>query len=121
MLDAFPDEVEAALKGGFYLSNRGMNRVVDRIEQLDDLVNAEKGVSVEDERDDDLTGSEPPAFEGCVASVGEDVAAVGTPDPGTAVPGLDSGFIALRAGSLFPRLLTAPLDFLIERLWAQHY
>ena len=38
---------------------------------------------------------------------GEHVPAVGTPDAGTAVPGLDGGFATLRAGGLFPSLLTA--------------
>jgi hypothetical protein len=98
-----------------------MDRVVDSLEELSDLVNAEKRVGVENERNDDLTRGESAAFEGGVASVAEDVAAVGTPDPGTGVPGLDGGFAALWTESLFPRLLTAPLDFLIERLWAQDY
>ena len=50
VLDAFPDEEEAALEGGFSLSNRGMDRVVDSLEELSDLVNAEKRVGVENER-----------------------------------------------------------------------
>jgi len=32
------------------------------------------------------------------------------------IPGLDGSFATLRAGSLFPRLLTAPLNLRIERL-----
>ena len=50
-----------------------------------------------------------------------DIAAVRTPQPGTAVPGLDRGFTTVRAWSLLPSMLTAPLDFFIERLWPQHY
>jgi hypothetical protein len=37
VLDTFPDEVEAALEGGFYLSNCGMDCVVDGLEELCDL------------------------------------------------------------------------------------
>lgn len=121
VLAALPDEVEAALKGGFYLSNRVLNRVVDRFGQLGDLVDAEKCVGVEDERNDDLAGSKHVAFEGCIAGVGGDVAAVDTPDPRTIIPGLDGGFTALRTESLFLRLLTEPLNQEIEQLWAQHY
>ena len=120
MFDAFLDEIEAALKSGFYLSNRGVNGIVDGVEQLSDLVDAKERVRVEDERDNDLSGSESTSFEGSVARISEHVPAVGTPDAGTAVPGLDSGFATLRAGSLFPSLLAAPLNLRIERLWPQH-
>jgi hypothetical protein len=121
VLDAFPDEGEAALESGFSLSNRGMNGIVDGVEELPDLVNAKLRISVENERDNDLTGRESSALEGSVARVGEDIAAVGTPDPGTGVPGQDGGFVTFWIGSLLPRLFTAPLDFIIERLWAQNY
>ena len=120
VLDAFPDEIEAALESGFYLSNRGVSGIVDGVEQLSDLVDAEERVGVEDERDTDLAGSERTSFEGSVTRVREDIAAVGTPNAGTAVPGLDSSFATLRAGSLFPGLFAAPLDLRIERLWPQH-
>jgi hypothetical protein len=120
-LDAFLDEVEAALESGFYLSNRGMNGIIDCLEELRYLVDAKQCVSIENERDNDLTGRESPTFEGSVARVGEDIAAVRTPDPGTAVPGLDGGFTTLWTRGLLPRLFTAPLDFVIERLWAQNY
>ena len=73
------------------------------------------------EGDKNLSGCERSAFEGCVAGVGERISAVGTPQPGTAVPGLDGGFTAIWTGCFFPHLLTVPLDFLIERLWAQDY
>jgi len=119
-LDAFPDEVEAALEGGFYLSDSRVDGIVDGFEQLGELVDAKECVGVEDEGEDDLTRGESAAFEGSVAGVGEDIPAVGTPDPGTAVPGLDGGFTTLRAGSLFPGLFAAPLDDGIERLGAQH-
>ena len=115
-----PDEIEAALESGFYLSNRGVSGIVDGVEQLSDLVDAEERVGVEDERDTDLAGSERTSFEGSVTRVPEDIVAVGTPKAGTAVPGLDSSFATLRAGSLFPGLFAAPLDLRIERLWPQH-
>lgn len=91
VLDVLPDEAEAAFQRGFYLSNRGVNRIVDRFEELGNLVDAEKYVDIEDERNDDFARRERAVFEGRVAGVGEDVAAVGTSDPGTAVPGLDGG------------------------------
>jgi len=56
VLDAFPDEGEAALEGGFSLSQRRVDGVVDRVEQLCDLVNAEESVRVEDEDQNDLAG-----------------------------------------------------------------
>ena len=115
-----PDEIEAALESGFYLSNRGVNGIIDGVEQLSDLVDAEERVGVEDERDNDLARSERASFEGSVARVGEHVPAVGTPDAGTGVPGLDRGVTTFRAGGFFPGLLTAPLDLRIERLWPQH-
>ena len=121
VLDAFPDEVEAAFERGFYLSNRGRDGIIDSLEELPDLVDAKQCISVENECNNDLTGGESPAFEGSIARIGEDIPAVGTPDPGTAVPGLDGGFITLRTRGLLPRLFTAPLDFIIERLWAQNY
>lgn len=63
VLDAFLDEIEAAFGRSFYLSNRGMNRVVDGIEELGDLVDAEQCISVEDKRDNDLARSERTALE----------------------------------------------------------
>lgn len=38
--DAFPDEGEAALESGFFLSNRGMDNIISDIEELCDLVDA---------------------------------------------------------------------------------
>lgn len=109
-LDAFPDEGEAALKGGFSFSQGGVDGVVDRVEQLCDLVNAEESVRVEDEVQNDLTKGESAAFEGRVACVREGIAVVAAPDAGTGIPGLDGGVATLWTGSLFPGLLTAPLD-----------
>jgi len=95
-----------------------MNRVVDGVEQLGNLVDAEERIGVEDERDNDFAGGKSAAFEGSVAGVSEDVSRVGTPDSGTVVPGPDGGFATLWARSVFPRSFTAPLDLGIERLWA---
>lgn len=64
MFNAFLDEEEAELKGGFYLSQRYVNGAVDRVEQSCDLVNAEESVRVEDEDQNDLAGLESAAFEG---------------------------------------------------------
>lgn len=50
MLNALPNKVEAALEADFYLSNHDMNRVVDGLEELGDLVDAEKRIGVENER-----------------------------------------------------------------------
>jgi hypothetical protein len=40
-LDACPDEGEAALKGGFHLTDGRVDRVVDGLEKLSDLADAE--------------------------------------------------------------------------------
>lgn len=120
VLDAFPDEIEATFERGFYISNRGVDGIVDGFEQLCDLVDAEERVGVEDERNDDFAGRERAALEGGVAHVREHVPEVGTPDAGTTVPGLDGGFATLWTGSLFPSLLTVPVDAEMERLWSQH-
>ena len=47
VLDALPDEGEAALEGGFSLPNRRVDGVVDGVEELSDLMNAEKCIGVE--------------------------------------------------------------------------
>jgi hypothetical protein len=41
VLDACPDEGEAALKGGFHLTDGRVDRVVDGLEKLSDLADAE--------------------------------------------------------------------------------
>jgi len=86
VLDTHPDEVEVAFERGFYLSNRGMNRVVDRFEQLGDLVDAEECVGVEDDRNGNLATSERATFEERVAGIGEDTAAVGDQTRGLLSP-----------------------------------
>jgi len=48
--------VKTALERGFDLSKRQMNSVVNRVEQLCDLVNSEESIRVEDEDKDDLAG-----------------------------------------------------------------
>jgi hypothetical protein len=119
-LDAFPSAIEVTLEGSFYLSNRGVNGVVDGVKELGNLVDAEERVGLEDERNNELAGSERAAFEGSVARVREYVPAVSSPDGGTGVPGLDSSFVTLWTRSLFPGLLTAPLNTGIKRLWTQN-
>ena len=69
LLEICPDEVEAALKGGFHLTDGRMNRIVDGLEELGDLVDAEQRIGVESEADENLTGGERPAFEVGVAGV----------------------------------------------------
>ena len=58
MLDTLPDEGEAAFKCGFPLAELGVDRIVARIEQLSDLVDAEEGIGVEDEDEEEFTGGE---------------------------------------------------------------
>lgn len=62
-------------------------------------MDAEERVGGEDERYDDLAGSERAVFEESVGRVREHVPAVGTPDAGTAIAGLDGSFATLRAGA----------------------
>lgn len=73
MLDAFPDEVEAALENGFCLLNRGMDRTVRRLKEVGDLVDVKKCIGVQDERNNDLTRCESKAVERRVPSVGEGI------------------------------------------------
>jgi hypothetical protein len=67
LLEICPDEVEAA--SGFHLTDGRMNRIVDGLEELGDLVDAEQRIGVESEADENLTGCERPAFEVGVAGV----------------------------------------------------
>lgn len=60
-----------------------MDGGVDGIEQASDLVDAEEGIGVVDEREDDFAGCECSPGERCVARVREDIAAVGTPETRT--------------------------------------
>ena len=120
-MELCPDEVEAAFERGFHLTDGRMNRIIDGLEELGDLVDTKQRIGVENEGDENLTGCERPAFEGCVAGVGERISAVGAPQPETAVPGLDDGFVAIWTGCFFLNLLAVPLDFLIVRLWTQDY
>lgn len=120
VLDTLPDEVEAALEDCFYLSNGGMDRIVDCIKELCNLADTEQYISVDYELDSNLARSERAAMEGCVPCVCEGIAARGTTDAETIVPGLYGGPTTLRTGSIFPRLLAAPLDLRIKRLWSQH-
>lgn len=64
-----------------------MNRFVDGIEELGDLIDTEQHIGVENECDDNLTRSKRPTLEGCVECVGERIAARRVPDAGTVVPG----------------------------------
>jgi len=61
----------SAESGLFYLSNCGMNRVVNGIEQLGDLVDAEERINVVDKRNDDFGGSEFAPFERGIARIGK--------------------------------------------------
>ena len=121
MLDTLPDEGETAFECGFPLAELGVDRVVAGLEQLSDLVDAEQGIGVEDEDKEEFSGRETGVCERRVSGVCEAVAAVTTPDSGTAVPSLEGCFSTLGTGSLFPRALTAPLDDGVKRLGVEHY
>ena len=77
-LEAYTDEVEAALKGGFYLTDGCMNRIVDGLKELGDLVDVKQRISVEGEGEENLTRFERQAFEECVLG-GKRISAVGAP------------------------------------------
>jgi len=115
------DEVEAALEGGFHLTDSCVNGIVNRLEELSNLVDAEQHICVEYEGNDNLSRRECSSFKRRVTSVCESIATFRTPQPGTFVPGVDGGFTAIRTKGPFPSVLTAPLDFVIEQLWPQHY
>ena len=98
-----------------------MGRVVAGLEQLSDLVDAEEGIGVEDEDEEEFTGRETGVCERRVSGVCEAVAAVTTPDSWTIVQSLEGCFSTLGTESLFPRALTAPLDDGVERRGAEYY
>ena len=98
-----------------------MDRVVARIDQLGDLVNAEQRIGVENEDEQEFTGRELTVCERSVPGVCKAVAAVTTSDSGTVVPSLEGCLTTLGTGSLFPGVLTAPLDDGVKRLGAEHY
>ena len=83
VLDTLPDEGEAAFKCGFPLAELGVDRIVAGLEQLSDLVDAEEGIGVEDEDEEEFTGRETGVCERRVSGVCEAVAAIATPDSGT--------------------------------------
>lgn len=86
MLDAFPDQVEVALVNGFYLSNRGVDGIVDCPKEPGNLVNPEECIDLGNERDDDFSGHERASFEGIVAGVDRAVATVPIPESRAVVP-----------------------------------
>lgn len=75
-----PRRGEAAFERGFPLAELRVNRVVADLEQLSDLIDAEKGIGVEDEDEQEFTGGETAVCERRVAGVCEAIAAVATPD-----------------------------------------
>jgi hypothetical protein len=94
VLDAFPDEWGrgSRVERGFSLSQARVDRVVAGLEQLGDLVDAEQGIGIEDEYEEEFTGGETAVCERRVPSICEAVAAVATPDSGTVVPSLEGCF-----------------------------
>ena len=121
MLDTFPDEREAAFECGFPLTELRVDRVVAGFEQLSDLVDAEEGIGVEDEDEEESTGRETGVCERRVPGECEAIAAVTTLDSGTVVPSPEGYCTALGTRGLFLRALTAPLNDGVERLGAEHY
>ena len=105
----------------FPLAELHVDRVVARIDQLGDLVNVEQRIGVENEDEQEFTGRELTVCERGVPGVCKAVAAVTTPDSGTVVPSLEGCLTTLGTGSLFPGVLTAPLDAIVERLGVKHY
>jgi len=55
-LGALPNEGEAVFECGFPLAELAVDCVVTGLEQLSDLVDAEEGIDVEDEDEEEFTG-----------------------------------------------------------------
>ena len=82
MIDAIPDGGEAASERGFHVLDRSEDSFVGAIKQRYDLVDAEEGIGVENEGDEELAGGEFRVVERCSAGAGGFPATAATPDSG---------------------------------------
>lgn len=98
------NEIEATLGRGFRPTAGHMERLINSLKELSDLVGTEQQVSAGDESDENSFSCERPAFGECAAGVCGGISAVGTLLPGTAVRSLDCGFHR----SLGTKFLSAP-------------
>lgn len=98
-----------------------MNRFVAGLERLDDLIDAEQGISIQNEHEKESTGCESAVCEGHVSGTEKAISAVVASDAGTVIPRLDGCVVAFQAQSLFPGLFAAPLDNFVERLGMKYY
>ena len=121
MANTFSDGRGAALKRGFHPTNAVVDSIVGVIEQRRDLVDAQESISVEDERNEELTGSEFRIVEGCSERVSFGMTAVSTPDTWRVLGGLDGVITTIVTWGMLPGVLESPLDERIERLGAKLY
>src|SRR5699024_3443700 len=112
---------ETASERDFHVVNCLEDGFVGAVEQWCDLVDAEESVSVENESDEELAGSEFRVVEGCAASVGRFPVTTATPDAGRTIESVESVGVTVRAGTAGPDGFESPLDDGVERLWPKLY
>ena len=82
MAHTFPDGREAANERGFHVVDRGEDGFVGAVKQRRDLIDAEEGICVENEGDEELAGREFRVVEWCTAGVGGFPVTASAPDAG---------------------------------------
>jgi hypothetical protein len=85
------------------------------------LGNAEQCVSVEDERDEELTGGEFRIVEGCTPRVRGFPVTTTTPNTVGAVEGVKTVCATVWTGAFLPDRFETPLDDGVERLGPKFY
>lgn len=98
-----------------------MKSRVTRGEEFSDLGDAEQRISVEDEGNEELTGSEFRIVERRASCVRGFPVTAATPDTVRAAESVETVCTAVRAGSFLPDCLETPLDDGVERLGPKFY
>lgn len=119
VLDTLPDKVEAMPDGHSSLFYTGMDSIVDSFEEMSDLLDAQRGVGVEDKRNDGLTRGGCDRRRGVVRIV-EAVSTTIASEADTVGSGLALGFATVRTGHLVPRLVAALPETEFERVGGRH-
>jgi hypothetical protein len=116
-----PDSRKSPTNGCFELSDVVVERLVGRREQKRDLVDAQERISVEDEGDEELAGSEFRIVERRSPRVRGFPVAAATPDTVRSVECVECFLLAVWTRSRRPDLLETPLDDGVERLGPKLY
>ena len=101
---------------GLHIADRLEDSFIGTVEQRRDLIDAEEGIGIEDEGEEELAGGEFRVVERRSSGVGGFLDTAPTPDPRGAV---ESAGITVRADSAGPDGLESPLDDGVKRLGAE--